>query len=205
MMKILFNTTLVLLVSLALSWRSHADVSVPKPPVKKIEAAKPALIKPQPAPNAQLIIEASDTVKVARLQIPRKVLAKIQGLDVQGAKGAAIPAGHTMIAGLAMALALSFGGLWMARTKEPVRHVSLRNAGLALSAVLLAGTVGWSALADKGLPRQAKTYDRPLRINGVNLDGPLIVEVVEKGRAIKLIAPRAMLKKLADSASAKKR
>jgi hypothetical protein len=139
---------------------------------------------PPKEPTFPLVIEAGPKVAEAKLVIPKKMLGTLKGaLDSEGTDryGSTLSPVHTIVAGAALALALTFGGLWLAR-KGPGGS---RSLGFLIGAVAFLG-IGALAFAD------LRPAPRPV-------DSPrwdkVVIEVVDTGDEVKLVVNKAKLAK----------
>lgn len=149
-------------------------------------SARADLAPPVPKePTYPLVVEAGPKVQEARLIIPQKMLGKLKSsLDEEGgdAYGAAGGRMHTIIAGAALALALTFGGLWLVR-RGPTG--GSRNLAMLISAVAFL-SIGAAVWADR----------RPAPKPEVPRTDKVLIEITDKGDEIKLIVNKAKLAKL---------
>jgi hypothetical protein len=174
-MKVWSSAVLLLI----LAGNVRADVPGPRP--------KPV----PPNPNAvNFVIQFDDKVSEAKLVIPKQFLAPKAKADLGTDDGTGIAGAskiQTIMAGLCLALALGFGGLWMVRHRG---QVSGRALGLLLGAVgfLALSTTGW---ADFAPPVKKGTVPAPVPFPvPANLNGKVLIEVVEKGDTVRLIINR---------------
>jgi len=156
-----------LFLAIAFSPLARADVGPPRPK----------------EPAFPLVIEADPKVAEAKLIIPKKMLGTLKGaLDSEGADryGSTVSPAHTIIAGAALALALTFGGLWLVR-KGPG---GARSLSLLIGAVTFLG-IGALAFANSGPPRpiEKPRWDK------------VVIEVVDNGDEVKLVVNKAKLAK----------
>jgi hypothetical protein len=109
--------------------------------------------RPKPSPNepktvlyTSLQISTDAKAYEARLQIPRKVLEQIAKDAGNTSTGMSMgqrimhSSTRTVMAGLFMFLAISFAGVWLARTNQP-RNVKAVAAVLAIAFVFGLGTI----------------------------------------------------------------
>ncbi len=177
-----FRFLAALLACVSLAGLTFGDVPPnprPRPPVP----APP--LPPEPkVPTYPLVIEVSPNVAEAKLVIPRKMLGDLRGELPADQANPITVAGrsrlHTVIAGAALALGLAFSGLWLVRRGRG----SGKTFGIALGAVCLLG-VGAAVWADLAPPRpRPGPVQAPMRSPRMN---NVLIEVVEKGDAVKLI------------------
>src|SRR5262249_46936710 len=143
---------------------------------------------PQPAPMdmklapAPLVIEVDDRAKDARLQIPSALFrfrAELDGeeKDGQRADAGTLPPGRTVMVGLAMALALSCGGLWLVRSRR-LTDSRVVLPLVALAFVTLTGALVWANAAPL----------RPVPAPKMDAKDKVTVEITSKdGAPVKLI------------------
>ncbi len=164
----------------------HADLAVSQPKPKRSVT------------NLPLTIVTKKGQQIAKLEIPRKLLGKIEAPSAGKGKGSGVPVFpiHPIAGGLALAMALSWGMFWLLRrnrrTSTP-RGWRFATAGLA---PLLAILIGVQALADETVPLQPKPKLLQLQIDGLTLKGSVVVTVVDKGNALRLIVSPEHLKEL---------
>jgi len=146
-----------------------------------VPAARADLRPPPPKePTAPLVIEAGPKVEEARLIIPKKMLGDLKAeLDREEKGGiAGTSRMQTIIAGVAMTMALAFSGLWLVRRGPN----GSRHLALLLGAVAFFG-IGAAVMADRAPPRD------PARTDKVS------IQVTDKGDEVKLIINKAKLAK----------
>ncbi|HZY86216.1 MAG TPA: hypothetical protein VFE78_15390 [Gemmataceae bacterium] len=130
------------------------------------------------------MIEASDTVTEPRLVIPRALLARAKKLTAER-RSVSQPVGASrwappVLAGLALAAALSAGGLCLARRKGRALVVVL-----VLVCAFGAGRAFLCAGPPPNLTAAEVVFDHAA------------VEVVERGTEVRLLVPRTRLGELA--------
>jgi hypothetical protein len=146
--------------------------------------------RPRPAPvlkagvnDVKLVIEIDNSVKTPRLVIPTALLLDFAGgAAPKKSAGLDVP---TIVAGMALALSFTCGGLWLVRRGQARRAALV--VGLA-SLVAFAGSVS-ADLLPKGPPKPV-----PVRLPAsVRLPERLEMELVPRGDSMKLIVNSAML------------
>jgi len=157
--------------------------------------AGPALankaVRPPVRPQApKLVVEVDEKAKEARLIIPQGFLVNAPAQPPRGGLGQ-LP---TIMVGVALALALAFGGLWLVRKRGGV-------APLLLAAVALVGLGGAALFADVRPVKDARG-PKPRPVGPAVLPvlatlEPIRVETVARGDTIRLIIPPAMKAQLA--------
>jgi len=144
-------------------------------PVRGNEAPPP---RPGEPKAAKLVVVVDERVKEPRLVIPRSLM---------GDKKSAWLEMPTVVAGLALTLALVSGGVWLVRrgTSRNVAAVALALSVLALGATAL--------FADVAKPPPPKVTPVTLPASVV-LSDKIQFEFVDKGDEIKLIVGKDMVK-----------
>ena len=178
-------TTLAAL--LALAW-----------PLARAEA-NPIVVPEKPAPREPpktgLVITTDDRVPEAHLQIPRSLFEGLRAEAAEpepGTQRAEAPASHLVVAGLALASAMTLGGFWLVRGRHRFSGTLVLLVAVGLLAVS-AGTV----LADiPGPGRHGRPQPSPPAVQGGTLSEHVTVEVVDRGDAITLIVKRDDLAKV---------
>ncbi len=142
----------------------------PRPPVK-------------PAQEATIVVEVDANATAPRLLIPSKIVVRKAELDdvlrdrfADNEPGR--PWGQTMLAGSALALAVSCAGLWMVRRGKSNKIPVLI---LAVGSVLAGTALVW---ANAGPPLRPKP-----NANQEIFSGKITVESVQEGDTVKLIVP----------------
>jgi hypothetical protein len=131
------------------------DVAFPDK-AKPVEKPKEATADPV---KTTVAVKVDAKATESSIQLPRKVLNALQGLSaVPAKKGAELSPAKTIAAGVALALGLAFGGLWLSRRKLRPGAAALL-LGLAVAGV----STGSLVLADAAVPRKVQT-------SGVSLD-----------------------------------
>jgi hypothetical protein len=170
-MKKLIGVLTVLSVLAAARTSARANEAAPPPD------------KPSPPAAVPLVIVLDDSAKQPRLEIPRKVLSSLKasadGQEGDGRRVEALPVLHTIVAGVALSLAFTLGGLWLVRSR---RRFTGTGAALLLAALTLtvAGGVLWANVPAPPPPRPADP--------GIPLADKATVQVVDQGDAIRLVA-----------------
>jgi hypothetical protein len=165
------------------------------PSVRANEAAPPRVKPDNASAAAPFVIVVDDGVKQPRLEIPRKVLSNLKaaadGQDGDTRHAALLPQLHTIIAGVALSLALTFGGLWLVRSRRRATGAAVLVAALALAAV---GGVLWANVPPPLPPTQLPA--------GIPLGDKATVQVVDEGDAIRLVASSKQLAGVMDKVRA---
>jgi hypothetical protein len=155
--------------------------------------------------QASLVVTVEDQAETARLLIPRKLVRAWQHASLATPRDSAVASARgwslsTLIAGLALALSLTVGGLWLTGR---LPRFGGRGAALLLLAVLALGVVGALVRADVPPGPSPRPYI-PLNVpkefaaEPLTLKGKVEVEVVPEGEVIQLFLPRSMLAPLAN-------
>jgi hypothetical protein len=181
---------------------AHGNEAAPQRP-PRLPAGERKEVLPRGAARVSLTVEVDDRVKEARLQIPANLLPAAGAAPARGADAGPwhLP---TVVAGVALTLALASGGLWLLR-RGTARRVA---AGALLLGLFAMG--GAALFADippgRGRPKRPPAPPGPLPTlllpADVRLAPEIVVEVVEKGDGVKLIVNKAMLGKPGGSAEA---
>jgi hypothetical protein len=129
----------------------------------------------------------------ARLQIPRSSLRQLRAAidNASGEDASALAAAsvstRTIMAGLCMFLALSFGGIWLVRSGQNRNQKAL--AGIVITAALL-GATAMIARGNAAPPPVWKWDKLPQNLSGgITTTGPVDIEIVSEGHDIKLVVP----------------
>ncbi|MFL5340139.1 MAG: hypothetical protein ACJ8F7_08300 [Gemmataceae bacterium] len=162
----------------ALPLAAHADIP-PNPRGRPV---------PQPIPQpgqSKFVVEVDAKAKEARLVVPRGLVGRA-GLDVDGEDRLAGSGPRTapVVAGVALALGMTCGGLWLVRRhRAGARSVALL---IATGTLLAGGALVWgNAAPPPREPALPQLYD-----------GKITVEVAAGGDTIKLIVAPGLLTKL---------
>lgn len=159
------------------------------------------LAKPKASPQAEpkvvtysgITIETDSKAWEARLQISEETLKRIQEGSARNGGSASLirnithSSTRTMIAGVFMFLAVSFAGLWLARSSQR-RNVKAVAAVLTIAFVLGLATV--IVRANAGPPGYIRWQNLPQNLkDGKATAGGIQVEIVPGDGNIKLIIP----------------
>lgn len=138
----------------------------------------------------------------ARLQIPRDnlryLIAALDNVPADDSLGQSIVRNstRTIMAGLFMFLAVSFGGVWLARSGHS------RNQKAVAAVVIGAALMGATAMvtrANAGPPPRVRWRNLPQNLNqGIATTGSVEIEIVPEGNGIKLIVPLSTTNSNAD-------
>jgi cytochrome bd-type quinol oxidase subunit 1 len=160
------------------------------------------LAKPKPSPTPQegkvvlysgLIVAADNKAWDARLQIPAETLKDIQKAAANNGSSSSMlqsithSSTRTMMAGLFMFLAISFAGVWLARSNQ-------RRSAKAIAAVLvIAFALGVATVmvrANAGPPGYIRWQNLTQNLkDGKETTGGVDIEIVPGDGQIKLIMP----------------
>ncbi len=197
MKNILLTAIAIMGFLLSATPAAYGDVPPPPPRVKKEKVEEPLSVS-SPTTTATMVIEARDSKNYrdrSQLRISKTVLTQLAA-STGGKKHGFLfgPQGDTVMAGMALALALALGGLWLAR-RVPSQHSRpklrrTRHIVAGTAAILLTGWLGASAFADRGVPLIPKKAPEDAGLN-------ILVEVgvMKRGKEIKLIVSPEVLKK----------
>jgi len=168
---------------LAASVYAFADIAKPKPS----PAAR------QPVFYTGLTVTTDAKSYEARLQISQETLKRIQeaaarnGEDLSMTQRIVHSSSRTMIAGVFMFLAVSFAGVWFARSKQRRPHKVF--ASVLLVAIVL-GVATVLVRANAGPPGYIRWQNLPQALkDGKATSGGVDIEIVPGDDNIKLIIP----------------
>ena len=152
-----------------------ANARAPAPPPSPLNMA----VQP-----VKVVVVVDDTVREPRLEVPQGLLLNA-GRPVRGADAG--PRMPFFFAGLALAGAFVFGGLWLSRRARTTQALVVALGLLTLGA----GTL----IADIRRPPTPKPPAELALPAGVQLPAKLNFQVTEKGDTLKLIMPGSMVLK----------
>jgi len=182
MKRTLFATAAILAL-LASAIYAFADIARPKPSPAEAKSLF----------YTGLTVTSDPKASEARLQISAETMKRLQ--EAAGRNGGTTSlsqsimhsSGRTMMAGVFMFLAISFAGLWFARSSE-------RRSHKAVAAVLLLASVFGIATvivrANAGLPAYVTWWNLPQALKDHKaISAGLTVEIVPGNDDIKLLIP----------------
>jgi hypothetical protein len=185
--------SLVLLLGVCSFLHGNEAALPPKP-----TGSAPLANGPKEAP---LVIEVNEHTKVPWLQIPRKLLGTPPASERKGAAlgGDRLP---ITMAGLALTAAVIAGGLWLVRRGQMRRAAGL-GLGLGLALCVGGATALWADLPPRPRGRPAERIPPvvpPALVlpAAIQFDKQIVIEIVDKGDAIKLTVHKNMVGKLAN-------
>jgi len=182
MKRTLFATAAILAL-LASAIFAFADIARPKP--------TPA--EPKSLFYTGLTITSDPRKYEATLQISENTLKRLQ--EAAGPKGETTSlsqsimhsSGRTIIAGVFMFLAISFAGVWFARSSQRRNHKAV--AGVLLIAIIF-GVATVIVRANAGPPGYIRWQNLPQSLkDGKDTSGGLMIEVIPGDDNMKLIIP----------------
>jgi hypothetical protein len=185
MNRILISTAAIgaLLMSFAFA---VGDVPRPKP-TKPIEPIRQITV------NSSLTITSDGKAYDARLQIPAETLKELNEAVQRGDDSASLmqnikhSSTRTMMAGLFMFLAVSFAGVWLARSNQR-RNVKAIAAVLVIAFVFGAATV--IVRANAGPPGYVRWRNLPQALKeGKETSADVSIEIVPGDGDVKVIIP----------------
>ena len=185
MKRILIFTAAIgaLLTSFAFAF---GDVPRPKP-TKPTEPVRPISV------NSSLTITSDSKAYDARVQIPAETLKELNEAVQRGDDSASLvqsithSSTRTMMAGLFMFLAVSFAGVWLARSNQR-RHVKAVAAGLVIAFVFGFATI--IVRANAGPPGYARWRNLAQNLkDGKETRADVSIEIVPGDGDIKVIIP----------------
>ena len=181
MKRTLFATGVILAV-LASAFYAFGDIARPKPtPVERLSWT-----------NAPLTIVPDPDGYGARLLISQKTLERITKTAANGGTPSVTESvmqssSRTIMAGLFMFLAISFAGVWFARSSQR------RNRKTVAGVLLLAGVVGVATVivrANAGPPRNVIWWNLPQALKDhKEMSDRTTIEIVTGDDEIRLLVP----------------
>lgn len=182
MKRTLFATTAILAL-LASAIFAFADVARPKP----------SPVEPKGLFYTGMTITSDPKAYEARLQISENTLRRLQEAAGRNGENTSLSqsimhsSGRTMMAGVFMFLAISFAGVWFARSSQRRNHRSVA-AVLLIAIAFGVGTV--IVRANAGPPGYIRWQNLPQSLkDGKETSGGLMIEVVPGDDNMKLIIP----------------
>ncbi len=171
---------------LACAALTFGDIARPK--------ASPAPVVPGKVVfHTSMAIVPDGNASQARLQISRDSLgylrAALDRIPADDSVGQSITRNstRTIMAGLFMFLAVSFGGVWLARSGHSRKQ---KAVGAVVIAVALMGATAMVTRGNAGPPPSWKWRDLSKNLNGGReTKGDVLIEIVPEGNGIKLIVP----------------
>jgi hypothetical protein len=174
------------------------------PPLRGRPAPKAPQLPDVKLQAVPLVIEVTDKAQEAHVQIPNVLLRTRAGLDnpnsdEQRAEGNELPAVHTMMMGVALSLALAFGGLWLTRQSgfSAARNLVILAGAMTFAAIT--GAVVWANAQPSMVPR---TPANPAQKSDPT--DKVFVEIMGKNDGtVRLIISKDRLMKLVDETTKK--
>lgn len=158
-----------------------------------IAKPKPTPVEPKTLFYSGLTIVTDAKGYEARLQISEETLKRLQAAAATNSAGGSMTqrlmhsSTRTMMAGLFMFLAVSFGGVWLARSSQRRNHKAVA-AVLLLAFTLGVGTV--IVRANAGPPGYIRWQNLPQSLkDGKETSGGVEIELVPGDENMKLIIP----------------
>jgi hypothetical protein len=182
MKRTLFATAAILALLVSAIY-AFADIARPKP----------TPVEPKGLFYTGLTITSDPKKYEATLQISENTLKRLQ--DAAGRNGETTSlsqsimhsSGRTMMAGLFMFLAISFAGVWFARSSQRRNHKAV--AGVLLIAIIF-GVATVIVRANAGPPGYIRWKNLPQSLkDGKDTSGGLMIEVIPGDDNMKLIIP----------------
>jgi hypothetical protein len=175
--------TLALVVLLGGQLAANPPAPPPKPPVKEPAAA---------AVPMNVVID--DKATEPKLVIPKKVLATLKAdAGDPDPDTRRVEHLHLIVAGCALTLALTFGGLWLVRGRRKPGSTALLVL-VALGGVVAVTSMVWANAGPPRLPAPP----------GIPLADKVTIETSEQGDTILLFVTRDQLTKIVDKSAPKK-
>jgi hypothetical protein len=182
MKRTLFATTAILAL-LASAIYAFADVARPKP----------SPVEPKGLFYTGMTITSDPKAYEARLQISENTLRRLQEAAGRNGETTSLSqsiihsSGRTMMAGVFMFLAISFAGVWFARSSQRRNHKAIA-AVLLIAIAFGIGTV--IVRANAGPPGYIRWQNLPQSLkDGKDTSGGLMIEVIPGDDNMKLIIP----------------
>jgi hypothetical protein len=182
MKRTLFATTAILAL-LASAIYAFADIARPKP----------SPVEPKGLFYTGMTITSDPKAYEARLQISENTLRRLQEAAGRNGENTSLSqsimhsSGRTMMAGVFMFLAISFAGVWFARSSQRRNHRSVA-AVLLIAIAFGVGTV--IVRANAGPPGYIRWQNLPQSLkDGKDTSGGLMIEVIPGDDNMKLIIP----------------
>lgn len=179
--SLLFISSLLLI---GISFETHADVSRPPSKAKKRYYSGMTVETDSKAEEARLQISSATLkeLRVALAELPEDSTATESRVQVTTPNRQ-----RTVLAGISIFLALSFGGVWLVRS-------TTSRGQKALAALLFGGAIlGAAAImtrANAGPPPAYRWRSLPQNLSqGKITQADVVVEIVPDGEGIKLIVP----------------
>ena len=149
--------------------------------------------KPKPLLYSGLTITSDSQAGEARLVISEDTLKHLQEAATRDGGGAALSqqimhsSSRTIMAGLFMFLAISFGGIWLARSSQR-RNTKAIAAAILVGVIFGIGTI--MVRANAGPPPYIRWQNLPQNLkDGKETNGGISIEVVPGSDNMKLIIP----------------
>ena len=182
-MKRTLFATAAMLALLASAIYGFADIARPKP--------SPA--EPKSLFYTGMTIVSDSQAYEARLQISENTLKRLQEAAGRNGESTSLSqsimhsSGRTMMAGVFMFLAISFAGVWFARSSQRRNHKAV--AGVLLIAIIF-GVATVIVRANAGPPGYIRWQNLPQSLkDGKDTSGGLMIEVIPGDDNMKLIIP----------------
>src|SRR5882762_1422560 len=182
MKRTLFATAAILAL-LASAIYAFADIARPKP----------TPVEPKGLFYTGMTITSDPKKYEATLQISENTLKRLQeaagrnGETTSLSQSITHSSGRTMMAGLFMFLAISFAGVWFARSSQRRNHKAV--AGVLLIAIIF-GVATVIVRANAGPPGYIRWQNLPQSLkDGKDTSGGLMIEVIPGDDNMKLIIP----------------
>lgn len=166
----------------------YADVARPKPSPSPVQEGKVVFH------TGLIIVPQSDVASEARLQISRDSLKHLQAAlaDSQVSSPSmgqriAQSSKRTIIAGLFLFLAVSFAGVWLARSASRRSHKAIAAVLLGVAVLSVAAII---TSANAGPPGYVRWAGLPKALSeGRPTSGGLDIQIVPEGSGMTLIIP----------------
>ena len=158
-----------------------------------IARPKPSPAEPKSLFYTGITITSDSKAYEARLQISENTLKRLQEAAGRNGETTSLSqsimhsSGRTMMAGVFMFLAISFAGVWFARSNQRRNHKAI--AGVLVIAIVF-GVATVIVRANAGPPGYLRWQNLPQSLkDGKDTSGGLMIEVVPGDENMKLIIP----------------
>jgi hypothetical protein len=176
-------TAVFLLAVLAPAARGDLIPGKPRGPVKP------------PTITAPVVVVIDDKAGDMHVQIPRSLLGQLRADagdagDPNTRRAEGLPALHLVIAGTALALALSFGGLWWVRARMRTPRSNVVLLLVAVTALAIGATSLWANVPAPPPPKpkpDSPAQEKAGPPGGSVLAEKAVIDVLDKGETIILI------------------
>lgn len=156
---------------------------------------------PPPKPPAvPFVIHIDDKAKEPHLEIPRTLLlGRRASLDDEGeTRRAEAPRPHMLVAGIALSLSVVAAGFWLVRSGNRFSRRGVAVLLVAGALLTVGGVTLWANVPPPGPPPGP-----PVMPPGVVLGDNVVLDLLPRGDAIRLIVTKKQLQDVLDKSAAK--